>query len=260
MPFLSILNQTIHYKMCGPPAGSGPVLLLIHGAGGSHLDWPSTVRYIDGVTIVTPDLPGHGQSPPPGLKTIENYAETVIAFVEGLQLEQVVIAGHSMGGAIAQLIALNHPDFLTGAILISTGARMKVSPLILEQIHTDMPAVADFFTKYAWSKKANPIMKGVGRKRVLENNPDTLFGDYSACNQFDVRHRLGEIRVPTLVIGGELDMFMPLKFSRQLAEGIPEARLVTIPGSGHMIQLERPQMVRNYLKDFVFAHLPSLDR
>jgi pimeloyl-ACP methyl ester carboxylesterase len=156
-----------------------------------------------------------------------------------------------MGGAIAQTIALEQPAFLAGLVLIGTGAVMKVSPQILEHICSDLPAVADFITKYAWSKSANFIMKGVGRKRVLENEPAVLYGDYAACNGFDIRQRLGQINVPTLIIAGEKDMFMPLKFSTSLAKGIAQSQLVVIPTAGHKIQLEKPDLVREAIVNFI---------
>lgn len=252
MPQIAVNDDQIYYKTSGPaPAASAyPVLLLIHGAGGSHLDWPSTVRYIDKVPVIALDLPGHGNSCRPGRQTIDEYANVTIDFVEKLGLTRVIVVGHSMGGAIAQMVALQKPTWLESLVLIGTGPIMRVAPQILDNVYGDMPAVADFVTKYAWFKNANFIMKGVGRRRILETDPDVLHGDYSACNTFDIRTQLSEIQVAALVIGGDSDRFMPLKFSHMLLEGLPLAKLVVVSGAGHMIQLEKPDEVRSQLNQF----------
>ncbi len=87
-----------------------PALVLIHGAGGTHLHWPAELRMLDSTAVYALDLPAHGKSAPPGRTSIEEYADDIAAFVEALGLEHVVLVGHSMGGAIAQTIGLRKPS------------------------------------------------------------------------------------------------------------------------------------------------------
>ena len=81
--------------------GGGPALLLVHGAGGSHLDWPAEIQRLPGRQVYNLDLPGHGRSPGDGRDSLAAYAADIITFVETLGLPQVVVVGHSMGGALA---------------------------------------------------------------------------------------------------------------------------------------------------------------
>src|SRR5262249_23177397 len=108
-------------------AGSGLPLVLVHGAGGSADLWQPQFEGLAGVArIVALDLPGHGPLGGPGQPSIAGYAEWLEAFLAALDLGPVVLAGHSMGGAVVQAFALDRPERLDGIILISTGARLRV--------------------------------------------------------------------------------------------------------------------------------------
>jgi pimeloyl-ACP methyl ester carboxylesterase len=86
---------------------------------------------------------------------------------------------------------------------------------------------------------------------MAETRRSVLNGDFLACDQFDVLHRLGEITMPTLVICGEEDQLTPLKYSRFTMDALLDARLVTIPGAGHMVMLEKPSAVTEAVKTFM---------
>ena len=83
-------------------------MLLIHGAGGSRLDWPKELRRLPQANALLLDLPGHGKSDPPGRDNIDGFVQAVIAFLDALEIEQIIVTGHSMGGAIAQGLSLSH--------------------------------------------------------------------------------------------------------------------------------------------------------
>jgi pimeloyl-ACP methyl ester carboxylesterase len=94
-------------------------------------------------------------------------------------------------------------------------------------------------------------MTELAHARMAETPPAVLHGDFLACDQFDVLPRLGEILSPTLVICGEEDQLTPLKYSRFLAEAIPDARLEKVPKAGHMVMLEQPAAVTTAVKSFM---------
>ena len=105
-----------------------PVTLVIHGAGGTHLDWPAEIRRMPELNTIIVDLPGHGKSSRRGTQQhVGAYASDMLALLDALKLQQVIVAGHSMGGAIAQTLALQHPDRVLGLILICTGAKLGCS-------------------------------------------------------------------------------------------------------------------------------------
>jgi pimeloyl-ACP methyl ester carboxylesterase len=161
-----------------------------------------------------------------------------------------VIVGHSMGGAIAMTLAL---DFgrVTGAVLVGTGARLRVAPAILEGIPSNFERSVELITRFAWSQGAYPTLIELGKQALLDTGPDVLLGDLTGCDRFDVMEKLGEIKVPTLVISSSADQLTPVKYGRFLAEHIPDARLVVIENAGHMVMLEQPNEVAEAVRKFL---------
>lgn len=252
MPYVETARGELFYtKKSGPR--DGPTLLLIHGAGGSRLHWPPQLRRMSGATVHTLDLPGHGRSKGDGCDTIDGYVLAIVAFLERLAVDSAVIVGHSMGGAVAQKLALEEPERVSSLVLVGTGARLRVAPAILECAQHDLERAVQLITQYAWSSDADPALKEVGRKALRETGSAVLFGDFLACDRFDVMDRLGEIEVSTLVIGGSVDRLTPIKYSRFLSEQIPCAQLVTVEGAGHMVMLERSEEVSDAIRAFVMA-------
>ena len=247
-PGAKTAREGLFYTVSRGPVDS-PTLVLIHGAGGSRLHWPGELRRLPGATVYTLDLPGHGRSEGQGCDTIAGYAEAVVEFLDTLEVERAIIAGHSMGGAIAQTLALDSPDRVAGLVLVATGARLRVAPAILEGIRSDFEGSVELVTRFAWSPEAPPALTELGRQALLETGPDVLLSDFSACDHFDVIGRMGEIEVPTLVITGTADQLTPPRYARFLAEHIPDARLVLVEGAGHMVMLERPAQVAKTVRE-----------
>ena len=250
MPYLKVNDQRMFYAHKRGIAGAANVV-LVHGAGGSHLGWPAALRQLPDYAVYAVDLPGHGRSAPPGCDNIIAYSDTLAAFVTTLKSDKVILIGHSMGGAIAQMMALRHAEKTAGLILIGTGARLPVSDMILGQATTNFAATVDFVTKYAWARGTPDSLIEIGREQMNESSPQVLRGDYVACNTFDVRERLSQIHVPTLVIAGSVDMMTPYKFGQFLADNIPGAQLVVIEGGGHMMMLEQPGLVTTAVTRFL---------
>lgn len=245
MPIANNIYFTDHRK-----ADSSAVpFILIHGAGGSHLDWGINIRRATGALAI--DLPAHGKSQPPSHSRIEGYAEAVIQLMDGLQIERAVIGGHSMGGGIAQTIALTDPERVAGLVLVGTGAKLRVHPDILNLIHVNQAGVASLLKDWLWSDDAPDHLRELTVQQVMALSADVIHDDYLACDNFDVRERLGEIYAPTLVIGAVNDLMTPHKFSLYLADNIPNAELVTIENAGHMLILEQPDAVASAIREWL---------
>ncbi len=126
-------------------------LILIHGAGGNHLYWPPEIRHLPGFSVYAIDLPGHGRSRTNPRTSIEDYSQTLIGWLRALQLGQVILAGpvilagHSMGSAIAMQAALDEPELISALALLGGSARLKINPLLLEGTE-DPAAFADTVT------------------------------------------------------------------------------------------------------------------
>lgn len=257
MPKVTVNSQDLFFAFRKNATAVTP-LLFLHGAGGSHLDWPPSLQRIQGTAVYNLDLPGHGRSAPPGCNSINAYAEIVAAFIDELHLQQVVLIGHSMGGAIAQQLTLHQHPALIGLILIGTSARLRVSPILLESIQTEFTTAATFIGKYGWGPTAPKQMVTLSQEQLLDNDSAVVYNDFLACDQFDIRAEVNKIELPTLVIAATEDKMTPLKFGRSLAESIPGAELVVIEGVGHFIAQERPGEVATAVINFLQNHIQKV--
>lgn len=250
MPYQAVGTERLYYAQHADLEARHSVI-LIHGAGESHLVWPEALRNLSGAVVYALDLPGHGRSSGQGRSSIAAYAQVVVDWMSAVGLSRAVWVGHSMGGAIAQWAALHHPERVAALVLIATGARLRVSPEILEGLRTDFQRTVDRITEWSWG--ISPPARWVENTRhlLLSTDPALIEGDYRACDAFDVMDRLGEIRAPTLVIGGTADRMTPIKYAEYLAAHIPGARLVRVEGAGHMVMLEQPEVVAAAIRDFL---------
>lgn len=229
-----------------------PTLILVHGAGGNHLFWPAEVRRLPGTRVIAVDLPGHGNSPGSSASSIDSYVQQLLDWMDAIGISQAALAGHSMGGAIALHMAISHPDRLTRLALISTAAKLEVSPGLLEL--TSSPETFDEAIKtilqYSFSSHTPERLRRLAEARMADVAWDTLHNDFLACQKFDLTSQLHKIQMATLVVCGEQDTMTPVRYSTQLASGIRGARLEIIPDSGHMAMLEHPGIVANLFENF----------
>jgi pimeloyl-ACP methyl ester carboxylesterase len=251
MPLIETATATFFFADHRSDDSLYPPIVLVHGAGGSHLDWPVQLRRLPEANLIAVDLPGHGKSPGPERKQVADYAGDIAALLDALGWAKAIITGHSMGGAIAQTMALDHADRVAGIILVGSGAKLGVHPDILEKALTDMESVARLLKDWMWGEGVDDSMRDLGYQRLLETPAAVTHGDYFACNNFDIRSRLAEINAPTLVIGGRADRMTPHKFAAYLQEHIANARLVTVEGGGHMMALEQPGVVTGAIQDWL---------
>jgi pimeloyl-ACP methyl ester carboxylesterase len=250
MPYLDLNGERIYYALHRNQADGVPVL-LIHGAGENHLVWPIGLRRLPGTIVHAVDLPGHGKSTGTGRTTIAGYAEWMVSFLDALRIPAAVFIGHSMGGAIAQWLALTHPDRTAALVLIATGAKLRVAPQLLELAQSDFPAAVDLATQWEWGLTASEELKQLGKQQLLAIDSTVMLDDYRACDTFDVRERVKVISAPTLIVAGEADRMTPLKYAIFMAEQIPSARLRVVPEVGHMVMLEAADKVTKTIRDFL---------
>jgi pimeloyl-ACP methyl ester carboxylesterase len=253
MPYTNVAGEKMFYvHHQGDPKGQR-TLVFVHGAGGSHLNWPPQLRRLAGANTYALDLPGHGQSEGQGRTSISAYADFVAAFLDTLGLEKAILVGHSMGGATALDFTLRYPERMAGLVLVGSGARLRVAPAILDGIRRDFQAAVRLICDYAFALDTPEQLKREGRRQMGQTHPDVLYGDFAACDVFDVMDRLGEICCPTLAICGTADRLTPPKYSTYLRDHIPDAQLVLIEGAGHMVMLEQPEAVSRAIADFSSA-------
>lgn len=222
-------------------------LVFIHGAGESHKVWTyQTNRFTDSLAF---DLPGHPSGK--GENTIEGYAAFVDDFVAQRKLSSVVLAGHSMGGAIVLKLALEEPSYLRGIVLVATGARLRVTPLILEGIKTDYANATKLVIDYAFSPQTPDWLKERSLMEMRRIRPEVTLGDFQACDKFDSMKDIQRIGIPSLIICGSEDRLTPVKYSEYLNRSISGSRLVVVQGAGHMVMMEKPSQVNEAIEMFL---------
>jgi pimeloyl-ACP methyl ester carboxylesterase len=244
MPTVTVTGEQLHYQVHhGAARADGPPLVLVHGAGGNLMHWPGDLRRLPCHTVYAFDLPGHGKSGGAGRAEIGAYAEVVRGFVEALELVPFVLAGHSMGGAIALEFALRHPARLAGLILVGTGAKLRVAPEILTGVLDDYAGTAELLAQRAHGERADPNLLRLYTRRLREVDPRTLRDDFLACDAFDRRADVSRIMTPTLILCGDADRMTPVKFSQHLHGQIAGSQLIVVPVAEHMVMLEQPAAV-----------------
>ncbi|MCU0598598.1 MAG: alpha/beta hydrolase [Desulfobacterales bacterium] len=235
-----------------PLAPNKPTVIFIHGAATSKGLWQYQVEALsDLVNTVALDLPGHGSSGGNGFDRISDYARSVIDFMDIVRPGKTILCGLSMGGAVAQDLLIHHPERFSAAILMHTGAKLKVMPLIFETIRKDYRQYFEMMIHFAMAGETDkPRMIGL-LKDVVGGSPEVALKDFYACDAFNVVDQLQAIASPVLVIVGDEDNVTPPKYGEFLASRIVASRLITIHGTGHVSPLEKPEAVNQVLRDFI---------
>src|SRR5574341_51564 len=232
---------------------SRPPVILIHGAGGNQLYWPPQIRRLHNQRIFAVDLPGHGKSEGVGHHTIDDYAEEVLKFLKALKLNAAILVGHSMGSAIALQAAIRFPKRVLGLGLVGSGARLRVAPAILHAA-SDPATFADavrLVMDQSFASQTSARLKELAAQRMSETRSTVLYGDFLACDAFNVMDQISKISAPTLILCGTEDKMAPVKYSEFLRDNIPEAQMTVLPDAGHMVMLEQPDKAAWILNDFL---------
>jgi len=243
----------LYYFIHNAEATARPPVILIHGAGGTHLNWPPQIRRLEGRPILAVDLPGHGKSEGVGRQVIGEYAGDLVRFMDALKIRAAILVGHSMGSAIALTLAIEYPKRVLGLGILGGGVRLQVSPDLLQNAANSsaFSSVVQWVTENSYGPQADSRLKELGAMRMAETRPPVLYGDFLACDDFHALDALPRIKVPTLILVGEQDKMTPPRLSRVLNSGIPGSCLVTLPETGHMLMLEQPELVADSLSEFL---------
>lgn len=261
MPNIRIGNINLHYK----EAGEGPPVLLIHGLAGDHTAWLNQVDALkDRFRVVVFDNRGAGQSTQMDEPvSTQDLAGDTIGLMEALELQGAHIVGRSMGGAIAQHVALERPDLVASLVLCASFARLD--PLG-RRVLTNMREVLEW--RGSWADHArhslpnflgsnyyNQETSAVKRIETLIGGETRLPACYVqqnyACLAHDTLDRLDEIRCATLIMAGTNDPICSPTAAGWMSEGIPNARSVMFEGCSHFFLMEQPERFMEELEDWL---------
>lgn len=254
MPYIKVRENKIHYTGGGRFGKSRPSILLIHGAGQSTATWEYQIYPLKTHTefnLAAPDLPGHGKSGGEGSRTIKEYKEFIKEFADKLGFGELIIVGHSMGGGIAQLFTLEHPERVEACVLAGTGAKLKVAGESLRAAKNDYKTFCEVAPGRAFSENASEELKKKFKNGLLDTSPQVSYHDLVACDEFDMTAQVEEIKAPVLVISGEKDILTPVKYGEFLNEKIEGSKFRVIDDAGHFMMLEKPDEFNRLLLEFL---------
>lgn len=243
----------MYYSVSGGDLSKSPALVLIHGAGSNHLIWPPELRRLSGYRVFALDLPGHGSSYGFAEQSIEVLAGHLKSFIKAVELYQPVVVGHSMGGAIALMLALMDSEMVSGVGLVASGAFLGGETDILDNLSTPVtvPKALQLIRRQIFSATADPFLVSRVMAVLEETRPGVLYNDWRACADFDVRSQVNLIHKPVRIWVGSEDHLIPVSYANFLVSNIPNARLQVIEGAGHMLVLEAPCTIGHGLEDFL---------
>lgn len=211
--------------------------MFIHGAGRTPASWGPQLARFEGALAVA--LPCHPDGAP--LVGTEAMAQWVIDEIEQVP-GPLVMAGHSLGGAVALQVALARPDLVSGLVLVSTGARLPVPPDAIARIDDDFQAECARLVEESWLHHDADLIRR-GTNSVISMGPESLRADYLSAQDHDLRGKLGAVDIPALVVSGESDPLVPTWLSEEMADELPGASVAIIAGTAHVPQLERPDII-----------------
>lgn len=229
-----------------------PTVVFIHGSGGSNVLWRAQAEALaDGMNTVALDLPGHGRSGGAGMDRVEDYAAAVDGFVAALKAPRPVPCGLSIGGAIVLRLLLDRPEGYEAGIVVNSGARLRVMPLIFEALEKDFEAFVGASYAFSISEKTDRALVKPLVEAMAACPPGVTRGDFAACDSFDVMEDVAGISAPVLVLTASDDRMTPAKYGAFMADRIAGSTLVNIADAGHLSPMEKPGEVTRAIREFV---------
>ncbi|MFJ1969682.1 alpha/beta fold hydrolase [Streptomyces sp. NPDC087903] len=255
MPQFEVDGATLTYDDEGPRDDAGVPLVFVHGWTANRHRWDHQLtHFAQRRRVIRLDLRGHGESSGAGVPTVAALAEDVLALLDHLKVDRFVVVGHSMGGMIAQTIALSHPERVERMVLVNSIGRMAFSRGrgLLMAVSTLVP-----FKLFVATNIQRAFAPGYPREeirayvRASASLPqEVVMTLYGAMRAFDVLDRVGEIRTPTLLVHGYHDIQLPVSQMLRMAKDYPDA-VIRILDAGHELPVEKPAELTEALDRFI---------
>lgn len=261
MPTITVNGQSVEYQDHG--TGGERPLLLLHTLLADRTVYERVLPALSAKRrVLTPNFPGYGDSGGPIGSDIMAYGDLVAGFLDALGIAQVDLLGNGFGGFVAQAVVLGHPEKVARLMLVDTApafpdpAKVPLRGMQAKVLAEGMGAVLDTAVLRmfppAYIEAAPEVI--AERKAALAKADPALFANAcGALAALDHRPRLKEIAQPTMVLVGLEDMTTPPALSQALAEGIPGAKLVELPGVGHCPQVQAPEDFLKAVEEFLAA-------
>ena len=233
-----------------------PSILLMHGSGLTHIVWSLHEQFYasQGFNILSVDLPGHGNSEGPSLRSIEEISDWVKSLMNVLNIKKIIIIGHSQGSLVGIDFASRYPNLINSLVLVAGSYKMPVNQDLINYAEAGDEKAILLMMKWGYEgSKAfiggNPVKKIINSSREIR---EVLAVDLNACNNYkDGEESLKKINCPTLCIFGDLDKMVPLEVGNKMATMIKNSEKKIINNCGHMIIFEKAFEMRKIVKEFL---------
>ena len=233
-----------------------PSILLMHGSGLTHIVWSLHEQFYanQGYNVLSVDLPGHGNSEGPSLKSIEEISDWIKSLMNVLDIKKLIIIGHSQGSLVGIDFAARYPNLINSLVLVAGSYKMPVNQDLINYAEAGDEKAVLLMMKWGYEgSKAfiggNPVKKIINSSREIR---EVLAVDLNACNNYKGgKESLGKINCSTLCIFGDLDKMVPLEVGNKMSSMIKNAEKKVINNCGHMIIFERAFEMRKIVKEFL---------
>ncbi len=267
MPKVKVDDININYEK----DGSGPAVVLVHGHGGNVHVYDDLAAYLKSdYTVIRIDQRGYGLTDKPlqPAYSTELWADDIQRLLRKLAIRGAVVAGHSMGGRVCATFAANYPRMAKGLITLNT-TWFGTNPKAADELEKNatriekegMKAALEFSPWINTIPKSRPDLLDSVTQEVMKNDPAAYaLGSRAVAKDFRGGSRediLKAVKCPTLVLIGDRDS-APLEGAIQMYRGISNSRLAVIPYSGHFSILEKPEISKAVIGDFLKEIRPSL--
>src|SRR6266481_9331453 len=244
-------------------SGQGPALFLLHSLLSDRASFDAIVpKLSQSFRVIVPELPGFGASPAVGgglAAVADRMAEAV---KDGANGKAAIVLGNGYGGFVALQMAIRHPGIASRLILADCGAafsepgRQAFRNMAAASKAKGLAAITDVAMRRLFApefQEQHPDLMRDRREAFLRTDPEVFRAACVALAELDLRPELAQVKVPVLVLVGEHDEATPPPMSRELAAGLPQARLKIIPGCAHVPQLQSPEVFLEAIDDFLTA-------
>ena len=228
----------------------------MHGSGLTHIVWSLHEQFYasQGFNVLSVDLPGHGNSEGPSLKSIEKISDWIKSLMLKINIEKIIIVGHSQGGLVGIDFASRYPKLIEKIVLVANSYKMPVNQDLIDLAEVGDEKAVLLMMKWGYEgSKAfiggNPVKKIINSARDIR---EVLAVDLNACNNYkNGENAIKKINCPTLCIFGDLDKMVPVKVGLKMSEQITNSETKIISDCGHMIIFEKAFEMRKLVKEFI---------
>ena len=236
-----------------------PTIVLMHGSGLTHIVWSLHEQFLSsrGYNVLSVDLPGHGNSEGPSLKSIEKISDWVKSLMDTLNILKISFVGHSQGSLVGIDFASRYQNLISSLVLVAGSHELPVNQDLIDLAEAGNEKSVELMMKWGYEgSKAfiggNPVKKIINSSREIR---EVLAVDLKACNNYkNGSESLKKINCSTLCVFGELDKMVPLKTGIKMSKLINNFETKIISNCGHMVIFEKAFELRKLVGEFILKN------